>query len=439
MRCSFSPLVTFVSEFPLTFEYDFSLNGIEKIQNSSSRSATAARRRTTPAIAGREALAPGITETLEVVESDATASKITNTQAPNINIPPARNIIITPGPNVNVATAPNANAAPRAVRGVAPGESLEKLLQKYGKLKILFLPGEAVPVDNNEQLSSAIGVIVRGHADIGKAIVSNHKDFCYASLSQGTLRVQQIIDNKFQVAYTRWRNFGRGFKPPTAYELSTWTMDEEVKTTQAIVDEVKRTWSQTGVSILSDGVMADSEKMPGMGFLYGAMDKAKEEIAQDLGGGEGAYKEIWSIIDAKWDIQMHLHLHAATKVEWWLQYGDETPELQGFTVRNLSLTCLSSACERNWSTFNQRSEDGDFGCGRGSRITRGCGHGRGRGHVCGQKRKIAALEKGKGLQLFDEELDEEDYGEEEDLQFTNDLIRTDNDDDYGDATGKYQY
>ena len=45
--------------------------------------------------------------------------------------------------------------------------------------------------------------------------------------------------------------------------------------------------------------MTDSEKMPGMGFLYGAMDKAKEEIALNLGGEEGAYKELWSIIDEK--------------------------------------------------------------------------------------------------------------------------------------------
>ncbi|GFP92789.1 hypothetical protein PHJA_001423200 [Phtheirospermum japonicum] len=57
--------------------------------------------------------------------------------------------------------------------------------------------------------------------------------------------------------------------------------------------------------------MTDSEKMPGMGSLYGAMDKAKEEIAKNLGGEEGSYKELWNIIDEKWEFQMHHHLHAA--------------------------------------------------------------------------------------------------------------------------------
>jgi hypothetical protein len=29
------------------------------------------------------------------------------------------------------------------------------------------------------------------------------------------------------------------------------------------------------------------------------------------------------------------------------------PKLKAFAVKVLSLTCSSSACERNWSTFNQ--------------------------------------------------------------------------------------
>ncbi|XP_075083048.1 uncharacterized protein LOC107787249 isoform X1 [Nicotiana tabacum] len=38
-------------------------------------------------------------------------------------------------------------------------------------------------------------------------------------------------------------------------------------------------------------------------------------------------------------------------VEWWDQYGIETPDLQTFAIRVLSLTCSSSGCERNWSVF----------------------------------------------------------------------------------------
>ena len=57
--------------------------------------------------------------------------------------------------------------------------------------------------------------------------------------------------------------------------------------------------------------MMDGEKMPGMGLIYGAMDKAKEEIAKNLGDEVGAYKEIWKIIDNRWEFQMHRHLHAA--------------------------------------------------------------------------------------------------------------------------------
>ena len=37
--------------------------------------------------------------------------------------------------------------------------------------------------------------------------------------------------------------------------------------------------------------------------------------------------------------------------EWWEMFGDRTPELKKFAIRVLSLTCSSSGCERNWSSF----------------------------------------------------------------------------------------
>ncbi|CAN6251222.1 unnamed protein product, partial [Urochloa humidicola] len=36
---------------------------------------------------------------------------------------------------------------------------------------------------------------------------------------------------------------------------------------------------------------------------------------------------------------------------WWRLYGTQTPSLQRLAVRILFLTSSSSACERNWSTF----------------------------------------------------------------------------------------
>ncbi|PON70054.1 hypothetical protein TorRG33x02_258080 [Trema orientale] len=37
------------------------------------------------------------------------------------------------------------------------------------------------------------------------------------------------------------------------YELRTWILKEELKTTENIVNEIKRTWPQTGVSTMSNG------------------------------------------------------------------------------------------------------------------------------------------------------------------------------------------
>ncbi|KAL6565444.1 hypothetical protein OROHE_004499 [Orobanche hederae] len=39
------------------------------------------------------------------------------------------------------------------------------------------------------------------------------------------------------------------------------------------------------------------------------------------------------------------------KTKWWERFGHKTPELAGFAIRVLSLTCSASGCERNWSTF----------------------------------------------------------------------------------------
>ncbi|XP_057800348.1 uncharacterized protein LOC131015888 [Salvia miltiorrhiza] len=68
-----------------------------------------------------------------------------------------------------------------------------------------------------------------------------------------------------------------------------------IKTTKPLVDVLR---------------IVDGERTPAMGYIYGAMDEAKEKIAMNLEGNVASYKEIWNIIDEKWDTQLHRDLHA---------------------------------------------------------------------------------------------------------------------------------
>ncbi|XP_028118824.1 uncharacterized protein LOC114316360 [Camellia sinensis] len=130
--------------------------------------------------------------------------------------------------------------------------------------------------------------------------------------------------------------------------------------------------------------MVDGEEKPPMGYIYEAMDRAKKAIANAFDGKEEKYKEIFEIIDQRWDIQLHCPLHAAGfylnlslfykdsnvakdkeimtglyqykevqgyQLIWWISFSHETPDLQKFAIKVLSLTCSSFGCERNWSVF----------------------------------------------------------------------------------------
>ncbi|CAL0314836.1 unnamed protein product [Lupinus luteus] len=153
-------------------------------------------------------------------------------------------------------------------------------------------------------------------------------------------------------------------------------------------------------------LLVDSDEKPTMGFIYGAMDQAKEKIQNAFNNVKKSYLPIWKIIDQRWDNQLRRPLHAAGyyptpklhhvpnfkayvevkrglydyltrlvenmeeigKIDDQLEdfknkakffgstiamesYGDEHPELQNFVICVLSLTCSSSNCERNWSVF----------------------------------------------------------------------------------------
>ncbi|KAJ0448765.1 putative HAT dimerization domain, ribonuclease H-like superfamily [Helianthus annuus] len=52
------------------------------------------------------------------------------------------------------------------------------------------------------------------------------------------------------------------------------------------------------------------------------------------------------------DIAKRAHCTIAP-AQWWNLFGKEVPDIQQLAMKVLSLTCSSSGCERNWSTFEQ--------------------------------------------------------------------------------------
>ncbi|XP_020236305.1 uncharacterized protein LOC109815899 [Cajanus cajan] len=134
--------------------------------------------------------------------------------------------------------------------------------------------------------------------------------------------------------------------------------------------------------------LVDGEKKRAMGYMYEAMDKAKEVIMKSFNNNETKYKAVFDIVDRRWDVQLHHPLHVAghflnlemfydnpqmefdrelfgielaitmrkkvSLAQWWRLYGSSTPNLQQLAIKISSLTCSSSGCARNWNVFEQR-------------------------------------------------------------------------------------
>ncbi|KAL7608742.1 hypothetical protein Lser_V15G11849 [Lactuca serriola] len=57
--------------------------------------------------------------------------------------------------------------------------------------------------------------------------------------------------------------------------------------------------------------LMDGDVKPTMGYIYEAMDRAKEQIKVNFHGVESRYKPIWDKIDLRWNMQLHRPLHVA--------------------------------------------------------------------------------------------------------------------------------
>ena len=57
--------------------------------------------------------------------------------------------------------------------------------------------------------------------------------------------------------------------------------------------------------------LVDGDAKPAMGYIYEAMDRAKEQIEKNFNKVKRRYDAIWKIIDERWLLQLHRPLHAA--------------------------------------------------------------------------------------------------------------------------------
>ncbi|XP_058003663.1 uncharacterized protein LOC110645316 [Hevea brasiliensis] len=121
---------------------------------------------------------------------------------------------------------------------------------------------------------------------------------------------------------------------PEEWTTSKWAKEQAGKKVTSIV-MMPSFWSTMVYILKISGPLVrvlrlvDGEKRPAMGYIYEAMDRAKEAIAK-------------SFIAADEEVMA---------AEWWNAYGASTLDLRNFTIKVLSLTCSASGCEHKWSIF----------------------------------------------------------------------------------------
>eukprot|EP00253_Pinus_taeda_P019344 PITA_19344 len=103
--------------------------------------------------------------------------------------------------------------------------------------------------------------------------------------------------------------------------------------------------------------LVDGERLA-MGFIYEAMDQAKEQIKRAYKDKVAKYGPIWvtTFTNASGTFEKNLAKiarEANEPAQWWEAFGSHCPELQTFAIRILSQTCNATSCEHNWSAFER--------------------------------------------------------------------------------------
>ncbi|KAG4967812.1 hypothetical protein JHK87_033463 [Glycine soja] len=88
--------------------------------------------------------------------------------------------------------------------------------------------------------------------------------------------------------------------------------------------------------------LVDGERKPALGYIYKAMDKAKETIIKSFTNNESKYKDVFAIIDKRWNCQLHRPLHATFHFLNPYFFYDNTDLEFDFEVTNVFLDCIKN-------------------------------------------------------------------------------------------------
>ena len=97
---------------------------------------------------------------------------------------------------------------------------------------------------------------------------------------------------------------------------SKWSKETKGKTLQSYILQ-EGFWRNIVYALKLTGPLVkvlrlvDGERKPAMGYIYEAMDRAKEAIASSFPNQEDHYKKAFEIIDHRWECQLHRPLYAA--------------------------------------------------------------------------------------------------------------------------------
>eukprot|EP00253_Pinus_taeda_P006414 PITA_06414 len=233
-----------------------------------------------------------------------------------------------------------------------------------------------------------------GGANVVQVITDNVSNYVLA----GKLNLQKIFSSE-EWNQSQWshKQEGKELKKKINEEIFWRKAAEIVKLAEPLVKVLR---------------LVDGERLA-MGFIYEAMDQAKEPIKRAYKDKVVKYGPIWAIIDERWNNQLHCPIHAAryflnpryhykTKetralkgeattfsnasgtfgknlakiareadepvcnfvelthytpvffaTQWWEAFGSHCPELQKFAIHILSQTCSATRGEGNWSVFER--------------------------------------------------------------------------------------